>query len=691
MWGWLKSTAHSPLQAGAATLLVALTLLLGGPAGAQAATTYTVNTLADNLPSTTECQGAAGDCSLRQALDKAQSGDTVLLPANGSPYVLLNSKIPVSGGISIVGAGATATTISGAGKQQAFELLSGSMVTMSNLTITGTHNPLPKVDEGGAITGAKGGAELTLEGVTISNSDTLSGYGGAIEIASNLVVRHSRFVNDSVTHAAEADGGGAIDLNPGGSSLTISDSVFANDSQSAGPGGAVLVEGKDVLNVTSSTFTSNIAGGGFAGGAIDLLANTTATIANSTFSGNAAGLGGGIFSAAKQLTLVNDTLAGNAAEVGANVDVTVGTATTQNTIFAEPFGPQMVTNCAGALTSQGHNLEDAKATSCGLSPAAGDLVGVDPGLAPPAENSSQDPTAGGPPQTRALETGSPALGAGAATGCLQVGSVDERAFPRPGAPGAGCDIGAYELLSPVPTSTTLVSSQATSLVGRPVTLSAAVVSSRSLPGSVPMLGGTVEFRDGGATIGAASLDGSGHAALTTSALAVGAHNVTAVYSGDAIYSSSISAGVGESVLSGAALPRPSVTGLGQTHKVWREGRKLARIARSHRPPVGTTFSFRLNVPATVLLTFKRVVGGRLAGRRCVAQTRQNTRRRACRRSVTATLTITGARAGVDRIAFEGRLSRSRWLARGRYSLVITARNTSGASSSKAIAFTIVRG
>ena len=48
----------------------------------------------------------------------------------------------------------------------------------------------------------------------------------------------------------------------------------------------------------------------------------------------------------------------------------------------------------------------------------------------------------------------------------------------------------------------------------------------------------------------------------------------------------------------SAAPTPRITHLRQAHTRWREGSKLARLARrSRKPPVGTTFSFTLNPAA----------------------------------------------------------------------------------------------
>lgn len=82
-------------------------------------------------------------------------------------------------------------------------------------------------------------------------------------------------------------------------------------------------------------------------------------------------------------------------------------------------------------------------------------------------------------------------------------------------------------------STSLASSLNPSNVGQSVTFTATV------SGSTPT--GTVQFKDGVANLGAAAtVNGAGIATLTTSALSVATHSITAVYSGDGTNASSTS-------------------------------------------------------------------------------------------------------------------------------------------------------
>jgi hypothetical protein len=85
----------------------------------------------------------------------------------------------------------------------------------------------------------------------------------------------------------------------------------------------------------------------------------------------------------------------------------------------------------------------------------------------------------------------------------------------------------------------------------------------------------------------------------------------------------------------AATP-PSVADVAESNRVWREGTKLAQISRAKkRPRVGTIFSFTLNEPATVKLTFTRPATGRTVELKCVASTHKNRRRKSCKRAVAA--------------------------------------------------------
>lgn len=138
---------------------------------------------------------------------------------------------------------------------------------------------------------------------------------------------------------------------------------------------------------------------------------------------------------------------------------------------------------------------------------------------------------------------------------------------------------------------------------------------------------------------------------------------------------------------------PTLSGLTASALLWREGTKLAQIsARKGRKrlPVGTTFSFRLDRPAQVTFSFTRRVPGRKAGRRCVAQTHKNRHKRACKRTVVAGTLAFPGHAGANKVRFQGRISKTRKLAPGTYTLIATASAAGLRSRAATLTFTIAR-
>jgi hypothetical protein len=202
-----------------------------------------------------------------------------------------------------------------------------------------------------------------------------------------------------------------------------------------------------------------------------------------------------------------------------------------------------------------------------------------------------------------------------------------------------------------------------------VTITAAIASARALPAAVPGPSGTVTFKDGTTVLGSAPVS-SGHAALTSSTLPAGAHQITTSYSGDSLYGGSTATPLSLTVAP-LAPARPAISRLRESHKVWGLGGKRARLSRASKIPVGTVFAFKLNTPSTLRLTFRRV-SGRHKGK------------------VVGTLSFKNARAGQRKLSFQGRLKGHHRLKPGRYTLVLTASNATG-HRSRSINFRIVGG
>jgi DNA-binding beta-propeller fold protein YncE len=113
---------------------------------------------------------------------------------------------------------------------------------------------------------------------------------------------------------------------------------------------------------------------------------------------------------------------------------------------------------------------------------------------------------------------------------------------------------------------------------------------------------------------------------------------------------------------------PKLSGVGQSHRRWREGSKLPVIA-SVRAPVGTTFRFTVNESVKVRFAF--------------------TQRRHGHRVTRGTLRFSVG-AGAHKVRFKGRLSKHKRLKPGRYTLIITATNIAGQRATAKLTFAIVR-
>jgi hypothetical protein len=81
----------------------------------------------------------------------------------------------------------------------------------------------------------------------------------------------------------------------------------------------------------------------------------------------------------------------------------------------------------------------------------------------------------------------------------------------------------------------------------------------------------------------------------------------------------------------------------------------------------------------VKITFAKRLPGRRVGKRCLRPSRALRRHRRCIRLVTVrgAVVVVNARAGLNRLAFAGRLSARRRLVPARYRLTLVATDTAG--------------
>jgi CSLREA domain-containing protein len=324
-------------------------------AAAAHATPYTVDTLIDS--------NGKGNCSLRDAINAANgsptSGSTCTTPGTGTDTI----NFSVIGTISLV---STLPTI-----------------TDANLTITGpTTSPGITLDGGGnqEVMAVLSGA-THIANLTIANGNSASSIGSGISNKGTLTVTNSAFSGNSASSVIGADGFGGGIFNEGGT-LTVTNSTFSGNSASGGKGAGASSLGGGIYNhdgtltVTNSTFSGNSVSGGdsFGGGIFN---DGTLTVTNSTFSGNSAGSGegGGIF---------ND-----------------GTATLKGTILAASTAG----NCNGTIDDAGYNISDDGTCGFASTAAAKNGDNVNPQL------SAGLFANGGPTETIALRSISPAIGA----------------------------------------------------------------------------------------------------------------------------------------------------------------------------------------------------------------------------------------------------------------------------------------
>jgi hypothetical protein len=459
--------------------------------------TYTVNALTD----TGAGSGQTGD--LRYCVTHATSGnDTITFAPGLSGTIQLQSALPtLNASVDIQGPGAQVITVDGGSSNAyGFTVDGGAQVQIAGLTLYSSDPDVKKgsatisnctvsdaylftdqktINTGTALTVSN----CTLDGATIDNWEngaaltvnncTIS--GGGINNSGSATISHSSLSGSSIvngmsetisystisgytgngSYGGPPDAVGAIQ-NTG--NLTINNSTLSGNKAVGGPaywvptysgaftysggngmGGGIYMDA-GTLSINSSTIADNEAIGGstagveFAGNSLGgglYIAGGTVSINNSTFAGNQAvggagpvigpgkGYGGGIYNAAGPGALqMHDTIvANNTADVGPDL--------------------------YGSVTSLGYNLFGNSAGGSGF--AASDLLSVNPQLGPLQNN-------GGPTQTMALLSGSPAIDAGDNSNAP---ANDQRGPGFPRIVNGTIDIGAFEVQngSPTPTPT----------------------------------------------------------------------------------------------------------------------------------------------------------------------------------------------------------------------------------------------
>jgi hypothetical protein len=449
----------------ALAMLIAVAFALTLSTAARAAT-IVVNSLAD--------PGAKGICALRDAITaantktatngcKAGTGkDAIRFSVTGT--ISLASTLPqiTDKRLTITGPTSPGITIDGGTEDghvgvQVMQVASGATLDLRNLTIA--HGfAIPK---GGGIINE---GTLLVVNCTFTGNSTfgvfetnVAGQGAGIYNDGTLTVTDSTFSGNSSTGPVEGAGDGGGIYNNG--TLTVTKSIFSNN---LGPAEGSGIANFKILRVTNSTFFDNStagccgAGGGVYNGATGTITNSTFSgnfgvfgggidnvgtlnVTNSTFFGNngqngGGGISNGFFSEGGTLNVTNSTFAGNAGFGGG----IAGPASLKNTILASSTSG----NCSGTITDAGYNISDDN--SCKFS-ATSSRNNTNPMLSAAGLANN-----GGPTETIALDSESPAIDAIPFADCTDQASppkriiTDQRGALRPDAGELLCDIGAYE-------------------------------------------------------------------------------------------------------------------------------------------------------------------------------------------------------------------------------------------------------
>jgi CSLREA domain-containing protein len=419
---------------------LAAALGFAAPAGAATLTVNTTADVVDAAPGDGACASAGGSCSLRAAVIEANTlpgPDTIVLPAGRYTLTLAGAgedaaatgDLDVLSDVTITGAGAATTIIDAGGIDRVFDNL--DTLRLTSLTVEGGRTLDTSFDGGGGLVNS---AFLYLTDVVVRANTAALGGGGILNY-SDLFISDSTIEGNTVVASdppAPQLGGGGIGNE---ANLRIDRSAIRGNTA---PFGGGLANDANAF-VTGSTLSGNTAaesGGG-------IWNNSNLTVVSSTITGNAAFIGSGISDGWGS----NDRLAG----VTLDGDIAfAGNTEIVNTILT---GACILTTDGSWIFSHGHNL--ARDPGCALF-ADGDQLGVDPLLGPLQDN-------GGPTETKALLSGSPALDAGGDEPVSLPGwsgqsgdftgacpATDQRGYSRP--QGTSCDLGAYEAAVAVPPS-----------------------------------------------------------------------------------------------------------------------------------------------------------------------------------------------------------------------------------------------
>ena len=325
-------------------------------ADAAGTTTYFVAPAGSDAVACSANSSAAPFASIQKAIGCSADGDVIsLAPSGTSPYPGIGA---ISHNVTIQAqAGANARTVTIDAGKGVLSVSPGAVVDVSGVSLNCVGNDCLA-------------PTATNEGTLKLSGDTVSGNFG---------------VSSAILNATPAGSSTPA-------SLSIESSTVSGNAGKVG-GGVQSSAGSEASGPLSLTIANSTIAGNFAqsrGGGVSVVnttAGSSATIVNSTITANSAPSGGGGLYAGSPVVLSNTVLAGNTTRSGLTVDC------------EDKTGMNVSDGAGHNLIGSGSGCQQL------VGGVDGDQVGVPrPGLLPLANN-------GGPSDTIALQSGSPALGA----------------------------------------------------------------------------------------------------------------------------------------------------------------------------------------------------------------------------------------------------------------------------------------
>lgn len=360
------------------------------------------------------CAKGCQQTTISAAINAANPGDTIMIGAG--TYI---GNLVISKDLTLQGAGASTTILNASGNGLDTVLISaGVTAQLSGLTLEGASGGQ------GGIAGLHVQGTVTLNDSIVTQNDTGVWDDGGV----------ANVLHTTITANGGAGSGGVNNTGSGVTLLAYS-TISLNSSNSLG-GGITIEDGS--VSLLNSTLSSN------------------STLAASFAGANLLFYPSGTSTGSPTVAFVNSTVF-NGSQQELSMAAFPGATNAAVLAGGSLIASQGLQNCAGNLgfVSYGYNL--ASDNSCGLNNSTDIVSSASLNLGPLQVN------APGTTATHALLRGNPAIDQG---NCQQSYVVDDqRGVARPQGP--ACDIGAYEMRTPVATNSTF-----TTLTNQPLVVDA---------------------------------------------------------------------------------------------------------------------------------------------------------------------------------------------------------------------------